>query len=434
MMTETPSEIDDFFLRLKQLYSSVEREISLEKLQEKAWNRFAEIGLPTRKDEPFRYLKLRQLYAQTYQIGLPVDLTPEAIAPYVFPECAQSLIVFVNGHFSPGLSCTQGLPDKLVVSSLSSAMRPYGALLTNQHAKALKEESDPFALLNLAMHGEGVFLYLPPRTVCQNPLQLLYVTAGNPEPRLVTPRAQLFLGNSSEIEILSDHVNLTAAPACINQRLDAAIEENAHLRYVQMNYHENPNVWHFDALRAVLKKSSSLKSVNASGGTFSVRSDYRVALCGEGADAALNAVWLLKDKQEVHHHVFMDHQAPQCVSRQLFKGALFDQSRSSFEGKIMVRQAAQETNAFQLNNNLLLSEGAMADSKPNLEIFADNVKASHGATIGQLEKEELFYMQSRGFSAEMAKKLLVNGFCHDVIGLISRPWLRKHIGTYVTEA
>lgn len=434
MMTENRSEIDEFYLFLEKLFRDTPKDIALEKLHEKAWERFTLIGLPTRKNEVFRYLKLRQLYSQTYECPPPLELAADAISPYIYPECQESVLVFVNGHFTPQLSRLKGLPEKMVVSSLSSAMRPYGALLTNHCNKAIKEESDPFALLNMAMHAEGAFLYLPPRTACQSPLQILYVTSGEQLPALSNPRLQLFVGGSAEIELFSTHAKLSSAAGCINQRVDMALEENAHVRYVQVNCHQNTNVWHFDALRATMKKSSTLKNVNVSNGSQAVRNDYHIALAGEGAEALLSGVWLLKGRREVHQHIYIDHQAPSCLSRQLFKGALFDQSHSSFEGKIMVRQAAQETNAFQLNNNLLLSEGASAESKPNLEIFADSVKASHGATVGQLEKEELFYLQSRGFTAETAKKLLVHGFCQEVVDLIVHPTLRKRIGAYVTEA
>ncbi|MGZ3732597.1 MAG: Fe-S cluster assembly protein SufD, partial [Parachlamydiaceae bacterium] len=250
---------------------------------------------------------------------------------------------------------------------------------------------------------------------------------GNHINSLATSRLQLFAGAFSEIELISSHAKISGADTWINQRFDVSLEENAHVRYVQLNHHASSDVWHFDAVRGTLKKSSSLTCVNVSNGSATVRNDYRVSLSGENCETSLNGVWMLKERREAHQHIFIDHQAPHCFSRQLFKGALKDTSHSSFEGKIVVRQEAQETNAFQLNNNLLLNEGATAESKPNLEIFADNVKASHGATIGQLEKEELFYMQSRGFSSEEAKQLLVHGFCQDVLGLIRQEEIRQRV-------
>jgi Fe-S cluster assembly protein SufD len=428
MMTEIRSEIDDFQDLLTGIYQAIPKNASLEKMQAKSWERFCDLGLPTRKNDVFRYVKLRDLYRHTYQVVSSSSLSAEDISSHIYPECANSVLVFLNGAFSLQLSRLNGLPEKMIVMPLSEAMRPYGTLLTNQAIKAIKEEQDPFAALNLALHGEAAFLYLPPKTICQSPIQVLNIVdgGGNTNP-LITPRLQLFAGAFSEIELISSHVKISSADAWINQRFDVALEENAHVRYVQLNHHASSDVWHFDTVRGTLKKSSSLTCVNVSNGSATVRNDYRVLLAGENCETSLNGVWVLKGRREAHQHIFIDHQAPNCFSRQLFKGALKDTSHSSFEGKIMVRQEAQETNAFQLNNNLLLSEGATAESKPNLEIFADNVKASHGATIGQLEKEELFYMQSRGFSSEEAKQLLVHGFCQEVLDLIRQEEIRQRV-------
>lgn len=427
MMTEIRSEFDDFLTLLGAFYLTSSKETVLASLQAAAWEQFCKIGLPTRKNEVFRYVKLGQLYNQVYEESKPASLEDAVIDSYLYPECKESALLFVNGHFVPELSRIKALPKKMVVLRLSEAMKTYGSLLTNQIGKAIKEELDPFALLNLALHGEGLFLYLPPKTVCTVPLQILHIVDGSLANPFASPRLQLFAGAFTEIELFVTHAFLTSSRGFINQRTDIAIEENAHVRVVQANFHENSDHWHFDALRATLKKASTLKTIGVTNGSKTVRNDYRASLIGEQAEALLAGVWMLQDHRETHQHVFVDHQAPNCLSRQLFKGVLNDAGHSSFEGKIMVRKEAQETNAFQLNRNLLLNEGATAESKPNLEIFADNVKASHGATIGQLEKEELFYMRSRGFPEADAKKLLIHGFCQEVLDLIGHAGVRRQI-------
>ena len=203
------------------------------------------------------------------------------------------------------------------------------------------------------------------------------------------------------------------------------------LDYTQALCGEHRLAWHLDAFRATLKRDSYLKTVSVTEGGMTVRNDYRITLAGENAEALLNGIWMLSDKREAHANIFIDHQAPICRSFQLFKDVLTDFSRSSFEGKIMVRQAAQKTEAFQLNNNLLLNDHAHADSKPNLEIFADDVKASHGATFGQLDPDQLFYLKTRGFSDETAKNLLIYGFCEQVIELIPILSLRQEFSHLV---
>jgi Fe-S cluster assembly protein SufD len=229
------------------------------------------------------------------------------------------------------------------------------------------------------------------------------------------------------VRLISTQKNLATSGYFVNQVSEFVIDEGAHVHYTQVLCDEHPQAWHLDAVRATLKRDSTLKTVCVTEGSTTVRTDYKIALTGENAEALLNGVCMLSDKREAHAHIFMEHQAPFCRSFQLFKSVLNDFSRSSFEGKIMVRQAAQKTEAFQLNNNLVLNDHAHADSKPNLEIFADDVKASHGATVGQLDADQLFYMKTRGFSDAEAKNLLVYGFCEQVIEMIPLPSLREEI-------
>jgi len=433
MMTQLKSEQDDFQSLLERLYQAQSTESNpLQKVRDKAWDHFLELGLPSRKNEVFRYVKLRNLYSREYlpaqtQAANFSTISAGALDPYIYPECSQSVLVFVNGYYQPTLSRTKMVPEKVVIASLNDAMKTYGTLLSNQWAKSIKEETDPFAALNMALHSSGVFLYIPPKTLCKNPLQILHVVDTKDQNVMMMPRLQVFAGAHAEADIISSHAVLSGKNYFINQATEVALEENSRLRYMQSNFHADPDVWHFDALRANLKRDSSFKTVSATEGSIGVRNDYRAALIGENAEALLNGVCMLKGKQEAHVHVLMDHQAPNCRSMQLYKGALNDFSHSSFEGKILVRQAAQKTEAFQLNNNLLLSDRANAESKPNLEIFADDVKASHGATVGQLDKEELFYLKTRGFSESAAKNLLIYGFCKEVIDLITVPSLLEEI-------
>ena len=217
------------------------------------------------------------------------------------------------------------------------------------------------------------------------------------------------------------------ADCLFNLSFDLSIDEDSHVQYIQSAFDISQDSWYFDACSASLKRNSTFKTVMATAGSTSVRHDYRISLTGENAEAKLNGIWMLSDNNESHTHVLMRHQAPYCRSMQFFKGAIDDVSRSSFEGKIFVEQIAQKTEAFQLNNNLILSDHAIANSKPNLEIFADDVKASHGATVGQLDAEQLFYLKTRGYSEQAAKNLLVYGFCKEVIDLIPIPSLQQKI-------
>lgn len=423
MMAEPRSEQDTFQETLDRLYAEAEKDPPLQKIRAKAWDHFLELGLPTRKTESYRYTRLRNLYVRSLSSVKAPEISKDAFQAAIFPECLGSHLVFINGSFQPHLSQLENLPKKVVLSLLSDATRTFGAFIQNHWARSLKEESDPFAALNAAVHSGGGFLYVPPKTIVEAPVQILNVTAA--DQALLQPRLHCFVGSQSQIGLYNTHFSFSGSGNVLNQVIELSIEEEAHVCCVQMALVDQEDAWHMEALRAHLKRNSTLKAVSVTLGSAAVRHDYHIMLTGENSEADLKGVWMLSGKREAHTHVIMDHQAPFCRSSQLYKGVLNDSSHSSFEGKILVRQAAQKTDAFQANHNLLLSDRAMADSKPNLEVFADDVKASHGATVGQLDKEQLFYMKSRGFSDAAAKDLLVHAFCKEVIDSIPLPSLVK---------
>ena len=427
MMAQPGLEQETFKTLLENLRAQSSVSDALGKIRQKAWQQYLSLGLPSRQNEAYRYIKLRHLFSQPHSSASQKSLTASQIAPWVYPECKQSYLVFVNGAYTPELSCLDALPAKVAVLPLQEAAQTYGAFLNNHWTISLKDETDSFAVLNGALHQKGAFLYLPPRSIVEAPIQVLHIVNGNDQFQMLMPRLHIFAGAHSNLKVIAVQKNLAASGYFVNQVAELVLEEGSHVHYTQVLCDEHPQAWHLDAFRATLKRDSTLKTVCVTEGSMTVRTDYRVSLAGENSEALLNGVWMLGDKKEAHAHVLMDHQAPCCRSNQLFKGALTDFSRSSFEGKIMVRQAAQKTEAFQLNNNLLLDDHAHADSKPNLEIFADDVKASHGATVGQLDPEQLFYMKTRGFSDEAAKNLLIYGFCEQVIEMIDLPSLREEI-------
>jgi Fe-S cluster assembly protein SufD len=214
--------------------------------------------------------------------------------------------------------------------------------------------------------------------------------------------------------------------------MDVSLDENAAFTHTQTVFGHIDH-WFFDAFRATLKKHSRLQCHMATSGSKTVRHSYKVALNGENAEADLKGIWMLSGRRQSHVHVQMEHHAPECRSMQLFKGINADASQSSFEGKILVQPEAQRTQAYQLNNNMLLGEYALANSKPNLEIFADDVKASHGATVAKLDPSQLFYLKTRGLSEPLAKALLLQGFCREIIDAIPSDSLRNDILGFVEK-
>jgi Fe-S cluster assembly protein SufD len=266
--------------------------------------------------------------------------------------------------------------------------------------------------LNGALFQEGIFIYIAPNVRCEYPLQVITIQSQGEKPLLCTPRLHLFAGKDSVLK-LHFHQEAFCHNFWSNQVYDFALEEGAHLA-ITIFSQLSEGAWNFDAIRATLKERSHFSSISFTTGARTHRQDYAVALQGENAEASLAGGWHLKSQRHFHMSVHMEHEKPYCRSLQKFKGILLGNSRSSFEGKILVHKEAQKTQAYQRNNNLLLSEHAFAYSRPNLEIFADDVKASHGATFGKLSEEDLFYLKSRGLSHEQATNLLVSGFIKEI--------------------
>lgn len=393
--------------------------------KEMAWNRLQKIGFPTKSSEAFQYVSLRKLNESLESLELISQPSFSAIDidSFILEESRESVIVLKDGVFSPELS---SIPSCLIVYSLEEALKsPYGSFLKHRIQLLIQEEEDPFALLNASLSQGGVFIYVPSKTVLKMPLQILHVQTQKNRPYLGS-RVHCFLGSQANIQIVSSfkHIFDECSSTLCNDFFDVSLEEQAtvsHTLCTEGDY----KFWGFSSFRASLKKESSLHSFFATLGSFGFRRDYFVSLLGERSTVHLNGLTALRSSFESHVHVKVDHRAPYCTSHQFFKNVLGERSRSSFTGKIHVKRAAQKTEAYQLNQNLLLSDFATANTKPSLEIFADDVKASHGATVSQIDEEQLFYLKTRGISSLEAKSLLLIGFCAEVLDKIPVPSLRE---------
>lgn len=294
------------------------------------------------------------------------------------------------------------LPAGVEALPLAQAALTYGAFLNSRWSRSLKEETSAHAALNGAVHGEGLFFYIPPGTKVEAPIHLNHHLAPD---TLTLPRVHLFIGAGAQVELIE---KVSGEGQC-NGLFDIALEDG--VRATLTLLHDG----HIhSSIRATLKRNAHLKTF-AYTESGSLTHDYRVALAGENGEVDLTGGWHLRDDHRINNNIHVEHIAPHCRSSQLFKGVLHDTSRSSFIGKIYVHREAQKTDAFQLNNNLILSDRASAHSEPNLEIFADDVKASHGSTTGQFDPAELFYLRTRGLTESAAKSLLVDAFLKQVM-------------------
>jgi len=398
----------------------------LQHLRSEAWQKLLVQGLPQKKQGDFQYVPVEKLYAGIYK---PAALAPvpskEEIASHLLPECKDAYLVFVNGVFVSELS---KLPEKMIILPLGKAVHTYGTFLQARLNGTIQRESDPFALLNLSLAGGGIFAYIPPKTKLATPVQCLHFLTQ--QGTLAAPRIQLFLGKESQAALFSTFHLL--ADGWINSVVDLHLEEGAIGEQTSLLFEER-SVPVFEALRVTQKARSQFRGFSLSTGGETHRQSYSISLNGEDAEATLSGAWLLRREFSQHVHVLMDHQAPHTRSRQHFKGIVSERSQASFEGKIHVAQAAQKTEAYQLSNNLILGERAQAFCKPNLQIFADDVKASHGATVGQLDANALFYLKTRGICEEEAQRLLVSAFCQEISAKIPLPSVQNKFKEHMTE-
>lgn len=409
-----------FLSHLKTHLDTISSIDPLKRWRQKGWEAFTSLGLPTKTEEAFRYVSLRELYTTSFT-STPSSIDRSLFADAILPESLHSHLIFVNGRFIPHLSDLSALPPQTILLPLQESFSSHSSFLNNQLARFLKEEKDPFALLNLALHTEGIFFYLPPQMTIDSPIQCLHIVTGD-VPQILSPRLYLVAGAMTKMQWIFQTHPLTAGidhfhlPVC-----EIFLEEGASLHTT----HDVSGGWHFESVRAILKKNASYHSFSTTTGGKAVRTNYRVQLKGENSETKLNGLWMLQNHDTAHTHAIVEHIAPHTRSMQHFKGVLTGVSRSSFEGKILVCDQAQKTEAYQLNNNLILSDTAVANSKPNLKVFADDVKASHGATISQLNADELFYLNTRGIAPALARRLLIGGFCREMIETIAYPSLLK---------
>ncbi len=395
----------------------------------KAYESLLEHGLPSRDQEQFRYTRfLDRLFSEQLEPSYAFEGGKNAVQNIMFEECQESSLVFMNGFFRPDLSSTHLLQD-IIILPFHQAARSYQPLLSSSWTRLLKEERDPFSLMNLACYQDGIFLYIPPGKKISTPIHIITSVGDIHSPSWIMPRVQVLMGRQAEATIIETFHCLDANELIYhNCHTLFELEEGSILHHAQASLNDKKMpIIHTDTVRAFLKRDATLVSTSYVAPSIASRRSYAAWLRGEGASATINGSWMLSGKEEAHTDVHIQHDEPHTRSMQLFKGVVQEESRSSFEGKIYVAQKAQKTEAYQLNNNLILGHSAYAYSKPNLEIFADDVKASHGATTGQLDEEALFYLQTRGLAKKDAEKCLIEGFLSEVASQIDVKSLHDHV-------
>ncbi|HET9767999.1 MAG TPA: Fe-S cluster assembly protein SufD [Thermoanaerobaculia bacterium] len=412
---------DDFAARAEAREGEPE---SLQALRERAFARFAELGFPSMRQEAWRFTNVGPLARTAFERATAGRVTAADAAPWLYAGTAH--LVVVDGVVAPELSDTAGLPAGVTFVSLREAIAAGhpGVELLGRHAGF---EDAPFAALNTALFEDGVLLHLGRGVVCERPLQVLFLSTGVAgEPRVSYPRLLVVAEEHSNAVLVERYATVGEGETLAVPVSELVVGADAvfdHYRLAQ----EGPTNAQVGLQQLYCARGAHPTSYSVVTGGSLVRQDVRAVLDGEGVDAVLNGLYLTRGRQHVDHQMLVEHRAPHCGSHELYKGILEDRSRAVFNGLIHVLPGAQKTDAKQTNRNLLLSNEALVNTNPQLRIFADDVKCTHGSTVGQLDEEAVFYLRSRGIGEEAAKSLLTYAFARDVIDRIKAPAVRHDL-------
>jgi Fe-S cluster assembly protein SufD len=390
-------------------------------------------GFPTRKDEDWRYTALAPILDTPWERAPRAGVTGRASAAMVQSRVADlrgPRLVFVNGHFGAALSRAAALPLGVTVCSLAAALTTQPERLEPILSRSPDGPQHAFAAFNRALATDGAFVHLPAGASVAVPIHLVFVSDTGGEPLLSSPRCVVLADAGSRATIVETHIGFDGDVHSTNSVTDVVLAEGALVEHHKVQ-DEPQTAFHLALLDVRQGPGSRFTSHSMMFGGRIARQEVRVDLQGEGARVSLDGLALPHGEQVHDNTVFVDHAAPGCTSHQLYKSVLGGRARSVFNGHILVRSGADGTDANQKNKNLILSDRAEADTRPRLEIYADDVKCTHGAAVGQLDEEALLYLRSRGLTERGARALLVHAFSRELVDRVELTRLRKHIAALV---
>jgi Fe-S cluster assembly protein SufD len=392
-----------------------------------AFERFEELGFPTTDEEDWKYTNVAPISRAEF---MPAEGSKElesvAVEPFISAEARQSCLVFVDGVFRRELSSLESIPEGVAAVDLSEALAGERAGLLWEHLGRLSGEgSDAFSALNTAFVGSGALLHVAKGAEAGAPVQLLFLSTAGAE-AATFPRVLVVAERDSRLDLIETYASTGGASYLTNAVVEVFVGEGARVTHHKVQ-DEGAAAFHVASTRAELSRSASYDLTTVTLGARLSRHNIEVLLESEGAECRVDGLYIVGDGQHADTHSLIDHRAPNCASRQNYKGILDGRSRAVFNGRVFVREDARGTDAEQSNKNLLLSREARVDTKPQLEIYNDDVKCSHGATVGQLDEEELFYLLSRGLHADLARNLLTYGFAEEIVEKIKFESIRAQL-------
>jgi len=404
----------------------------LQALRRHGLERFQELGFPTLHHEDWRFTNLEPVTRLPFRPAAEAGRAPLDLKAFPFAALPSARLVFVDGHHAPVLSNAGGELEGATVMPLAEALdHPRLGALAAQHVGRLAGQDDnPFGALNNAFFTDGLFVHVPAGISVPQPVHLLHITTT--PGAAVHPRLLVVAEANSRLTLLETHVSTTGETFLNNSASEVFVGENATVEHCKFQ-DDSMAACHFGAIHSRLDRASHYRFHSISAGAALSRNQIRTLLDGEGVACILNGLYLTRDRQLADHHMVVNHAKPRCESHEYFNGILADQSRGVFHGRILVQQAAQKTDAKQTNKNLLLSDDATANTKPQLEIYADDVKCTHGATIGQLNDESIFYLRARGISQDTARRMLIHAFAGEIIERVECDAIREELDQLVWD-
>ena len=404
-------------------------------LREQAIGRLEETGFPSTRLEEWRYTNVAPLTRQHFELptGDARSIDVAELEELAAPLFACSFFVFENGTYRPELSTPLTLSGDLHVRSLAQLRREAPSSLEAHLGQQAELKGHAFAALNTAFMDDGAVVQIPAGEEIDQPLHLIFVSTEAPEPIVTHPRVLVIAEENSRATLIQHYVSIGQRAHFTNSVSEVVVQPNASLDLVLLQ-REYDASHHISSLHVRQERDSRFSSHTISLGGRLVRNDLSVTLAAEGAETVLRGLFLGTGSGLVDNHTLVDHAVPHCTSRELYKGILGDRSRGVFRGRVIVRPDAQQTDALQSNANLLLSDSAEVDTKPQLEIYADDVKCSHGSSIGQIDADALFYLQSRGFAEPEARELLTQGFASEITQALPAPALGERAQELLRES
>lgn len=403
--------------------------------RENASAHFNELGLPTTHDEDWRFTNVAPLKKFSLQpVAKPArhGVTTEDLKQFPFSSFGGCRLVFIDGFFASDLSVIPNLPNSVKVMNLAEALATETELVKKYLFRYAHTEKNFFAALNTAHFQDGAFIYLPPNANIEAPIHLLFVSTGTTNGATTHPRNLIVAERGSHFCVLESYASLGSESYFTNSVTELIAGENASGHHVKFQ-DENPKAFHIGNLAAHFGRSSNVATHSFALGAKLSRTNIHANLAGEGLECILNGLYLTRGEQLADHHMIVEHAQPNCASHEYFNGILAEKSKGVFHGRIYVHPNAQKTDAKKTNKNLLLSDDATVDTKPQLEIYADDVKCTHGATIGQLNEEAIFYLRARGIPLEKAKRILVHAFAGEIIERVGCGSVREELDRIIWD-